>query len=198
MPASKQQLAQLLSRDLPISKTSLSYGINFFWRRLLQQKRRLLVAKVHTSIKASSLKRLKTFSSEIVYCELKFLKTEFSYSVTHTCLGQIRECPWETSQASELFKADLILILGWFSNKMGMAVENGTCKSNNWPDQWQSGKLGTESHVSSFLCAFPSSTEVSVLLLNQPTLFWIRQWYYISWLSISHYFHSFWKKQLTL
>ena len=102
----------LLSRDSPISKTSLSYGINFFWTRLLQQKRRLLVAKVHTPIKASSLKRLKTFSTEIVYCELKFLKTEFSYSVTHTCLGQIRECPWETSQASELFKADLILILG--------------------------------------------------------------------------------------
>ena len=39
---------------------------------------------------------------------------------------------------------------------------------NNWLDQWQSCKLGTGSHVQSFPCPFPSSTDVSVLLLNQP------------------------------
>ena len=34
--------------------------------------------------------------------------------------------------------------------------------------EWQSGKLGTGSRVSSFLRAFPSPTDVPVLLLNQP------------------------------
>ena len=35
-------------------------------------------------------------------------------------------------------------------------------------DQWLSGKLSTGSRVQSFPRAFPSSNEVSVLLLNQP------------------------------
>ena len=41
-------------------------------------------------------------------------------------------------------------------------------KLNNWLNQWQSGKLGSGSRVWSFPCAFPSSTDVPVLLLNQP------------------------------
>ena len=41
-------------------------------------------------------------------------------------------------------------------------------KSINWLDQWRSGKLGTGSRIQSFLRAFPSSNDVSVLLLNQP------------------------------
>ena len=34
--------------------------------------------------------------------------------------------------------------------------------------EWQSGKLGTGSRVQSFPRAFPSSTDVTVVLLNQP------------------------------
>ena len=41
-------------------------------------------------------------------------------------------------------------------------------KSNNWLDQWRSGKLGTGSRIKSFPRAFLSSNDVSVLLLNQP------------------------------
>ena len=48
------------------------------------------------------------------------------------------------------------------------SVDDGSCKSNNWLDQWQSWKLSTGSRVQSFLRAFPSSTDVPVLLLNQP------------------------------
>ena len=59
-------------------------------------------------------------------------------------------------------------LLVWFSNRMGTSVDNGARKSNNWLDQWQSGKLGTGSHVYSFPRAFPSSTDVPVLLLNHP------------------------------
>ena len=51
-----------------------------------------------------------------------------------------------------------------------MSVDNDVHKSNNWLDQWQSGKLGTGSRVYSFPRAFPSPTDVPVLLLNQPIL----------------------------
>ena len=37
-------------------------------------------------------------------------------------------------------------------------------KSNNWLDQWQSGKFGTGSRVLSFPRVFPSSMDVPVLL----------------------------------
>ena len=37
--------------------------------------------------------------------------------------------------------------LGWFSKRTGTSVDNRACKSNNWLDQWQSGKLGTGSRV---------------------------------------------------
>ena len=52
----------------------------------------------------------------------------------------------------------------------GTSVDDGARKLNNWLDQWQSGKLGTESRVQSFPRAFPSSTDVPVLLLNQPIM----------------------------
>ena len=61
-------------------------------------------------------------------------------------------------------------ILGWFSNRTGTSVDNGARKSNNWLDQWQSGKLGTGSLFSPFRVlsrrqlTFPSS------YLNQPNL----------------------------
>ena len=42
-------------------------------------------------------------------------------------------------------------------------------------DQWQSGKLGTESRVKSLPRAFPSSNDVPVLLLNQPNMFLLFQ-----------------------
>ena len=37
------------------------------------------------------------------------------------------------------------LLLGWFSYRTGTSVDDGTRKSNNWLDQWQSRKLGTGS-----------------------------------------------------
>ena len=39
------------------------------------------------------------------------------------------------------------VILGWFSNRTGTSVDDGARISNNWLDQWQSGKLGTGSRV---------------------------------------------------
>ena len=39
------------------------------------------------------------------------------------------------------------LTLGWFSNRTGTSVDDGVHKSNNWLDQWQSGKLDTGSRV---------------------------------------------------
>ena len=38
-------------------------------------------------------------------------------------------------------------LIGRFSNRTGTSVDNGARKSNNWLDQWQSGKLGTGSRV---------------------------------------------------
>ena len=37
--------------------------------------------------------------------------------------------------------------IGWFSNRTGTSVDDGAGKSNNWLDQWQSGKLSTGSRV---------------------------------------------------
>ena len=59
-------------------------------------------------------------------------------------------------------------VLGWFSNRTGKSVDDGARKSNNWVDQWKSGKLGAESRVLSFPRTFPSSNDVRALLLNQP------------------------------
>ena len=53
---------------------------------------------------------------------------------------------------------------------MGTSVDDGARRSNNWLDQWQSGKLGTGSRVYSFPRAFPSSTDVPLLLLDQPSI----------------------------
>ena len=53
---------------------------------------------------------------------------------------------------------------------MGTSVDDGARKSNNWLDQWESSKLSTGSRVQSFPRAFPSSTDVPVLLLNQPNV----------------------------
>ena len=64
-------------------------------------------------------------------------------------------------------------IIGWFSNRTRTSVDDGAHKSNNWLDQWQNGKLNTWSHVQSFLRAFPLSTDVPVLLLNQPSMWQI-------------------------
>ena len=38
-------------------------------------------------------------------------------------------------------------MLGSFINRTGTSVDDGARKLNNWLDQWQSGKLGTESRV---------------------------------------------------
>ena len=56
----------------------------------------------------------------------------------------------------------------WFSNRTGTSVDDDARKSNNWLDQWESSKLSTGSRVQSFARTFLSSTDVSVLLLNQP------------------------------
>ena len=34
-----------------------------------------------------------------------------------------------------------------FSNRTGTSVDDGARKSINWPDQWQSDKLGTENQI---------------------------------------------------
>ena len=68
-----------------------------------------------------------------------------------------------------------VLLLGWFSNRTGTLVEDDARKSNNWLDQRQSGKLGTGSLVQSFPRAFPLSTNVPVLSLNQSTSYFIRR-----------------------
>ena len=39
------------------------------------------------------------------------------------------------------------IVIDWFSNRTGTSVDDGARKSNNWLDQWQSGKLGTGSRV---------------------------------------------------
>ena len=62
-------------------------------------------------------------------------------------------------------------LLGWFCNRTGTSVNDDARKSNNWLDQWHSGKLSTGSRVESFPRAFPSSTDVPVLLVNQPVYF---------------------------
>ena len=49
-------------------------------------------------------------------------------------------------------------------------IDDGARKSNNWLDQWQSGKLGTGSRVQWFPRSFLPSIDVSVLLLNQPII----------------------------
>ena len=51
-----------------------------------------------------------------------------------------------------------------------MSVDDGARKSNNWLDRWLRGKLGTGRRVLSFPCAFPSSNDVSVLLLSQTNI----------------------------
>ena len=43
--------------------------------------------------------------------------------------------------------------LGWFSNRTGTSVNDGARKSDNWLDQWLSGKLGTGSRSSLVLSA---------------------------------------------
>ena len=55
-------------------------------------------------------------------------------------------------------------------NKTGTSLDDDASKSNNWLDQWQSSTLSTGSRVQSFSRAFPSSTDVPVLLLNQPNV----------------------------
>ena len=37
--------------------------------------------------------------------------------------------------------------IGWLSKRTGTSIDDGARKSNNWPDQWRSGKLGTRSRV---------------------------------------------------
>ena len=55
-------------------------------------------------------------------------------------------------------------------NRTGTSVDDDARKSNNWLDQSQSSKLNTGSRVQSFPRAFPSSTDIPVLLLNQPNV----------------------------
>ena len=74
----------------------------------------------------------------------------------------------DLSFAPSAFLSGSPLLIGWFSNRTGTSVDDGARKSNNWLDQWLSGKLGTGSRVQSFPRAFPSSNDAPVLLLNRP------------------------------
>ena len=53
----------------------------------------------------------------------------------------------EIKKLNEVASVVLTGLLGWFSNRMEMLVDDSARKSNNWLDQWQSGKLGTGSRV---------------------------------------------------
>ena len=53
----------------------------------------------------------------------------------------------EIKKLNEVASVVLTGLLGWFSNRMEMLVDDGACKSNNWLDQWQSDKLSTGSRV---------------------------------------------------
>ena len=66
----------------------------------------------------------------------------------------------EIKKLNEVASVVLTGLLGWFSNRTGTSVDDGTRKSNNWLDQWQSGKLSTGSRVKTFPRAFPWSTDV--------------------------------------
>ena len=59
-------------------------------------------------------------------------------------------------------------LLGWLSNRPGTSVDNGARKSNNWLDQWLSGKLSTGSRVV-LSARFPVVKWRPLLLLNQPS-----------------------------
>ena len=60
---------------------------------------------------------------------------------------------------------------------------NGARKSSDWLDKWKSSKLGTGSRIQSFLRAFPSPTEVSVLLVSQPNIVWLYKGRYFCFLT---------------
>ena len=53
----------------------------------------------------------------------------------------------EIKKLNEVASVVLTGLLGWFSNRTGTLVDDGAHKSNNWLDQWQSGKLSTGSRV---------------------------------------------------
>ena len=69
----------------------------------------------------------------------------------------------------------VVYILGWFSNRAGTSVDDGARKSNNWLDQWQSGKLNTGSRpfraLSRRQLAFPSCCKIS-LFIQTCRFFW--------------------------
>ena len=69
--------------------------------------------------------------------------------------------------------SSLLKLPGWF--RTGTSVDDGARKSKNWLDQWHSRKLGTGSRVYSLPCAFLSSNNVPILLLNQPNNRLIKQ-----------------------
>ena len=60
---------------------------------------------------------------------------------------------------------------------MGTSDDDGARESNNWLDQWQRGKLVTGSRVQSLPRASLSSNEVPFLLLNQPNIYVVVQFY---------------------
>ena len=95
------------------------------------------------------------------YCQLITREFQYHQLMWYTSLWLWGWLPHRLSKRQSI---------GWFSNKTGMSVDNSTCKSSDWLDQWQSGKLSTGSHVLSFLHAFPTSNDVPVLLLNQPNV----------------------------
>ena len=106
------------------------------------------------------------------FIKMNFLGQSLAYILS--CMPCMREISqWDGLLARLLAYTQL----GWFSNRSGTPVDDGVRKLNNWLDQWQSGKLGTGSRVYSFPCAFPSSNDVPVLLLNQPINFSLIQSY---------------------
>ena len=93
-------------------------------------------------------------------------------------LTVIQEAKWgKWTPPSRIFKIGAVpsSSIGWFSNQTGTSVDDGARKSNNWLDQWLSGKLCTGSRDYSYSRAFPTWNDVPVLLLNQPLKFSLAQ-----------------------
>ena len=66
----------------------------------------------------------------------------------HKSYGKIHTLDNSSFQVPRVLNSSIgRLIVGWFSKRTGASVDDGARKSNNWLDQWQSGKLSTGSRV---------------------------------------------------
>ena len=100
---------------------------------------------VKNNLATSNVLRYSMWIAQQTFC----VKPRGHAPLTHGAsiiIGPVCKCQWQLLSFSfngTRFK----VLLGWFSNRTGTSVDDGVRKSNNWLDQWQSGKLGTGSRV---------------------------------------------------